>query len=75
MAANLSNDFTSAELAELFAFLDNVRASGVTNMLAAGPCLVAAYGMDEGLARKVLAAWLETFSGNGAAQRASEVLR
>jgi len=42
-------------------FLDQLRESGVTNMLGAAPYLVKHMGLDKTTARKVLSYWMETF--------------
>lgn len=43
-------------------YLDALRKSGVTNMFGAAPYLMARFGMDKATARKVLAAWMDSFN-------------
>jgi hypothetical protein len=50
------------ETKEHYEFLDDLRESGETNMFGAGPYLVAEFGLDKREARKVLSAWMESFS-------------
>lgn len=58
---SIVEEFTSAEWAEMFAYLDGLRKSGMTNMLGAGPYLEGHFDMDVDIARQVLAVWMETF--------------
>ncbi len=46
---------------EAFAYLDALRASGVTNMLGAPAYLQAQYGISYKEARELFAQWAETF--------------
>jgi len=55
---DVNDDFTL----EVFVFLDGVRESGRVNMFGAAPVLTEAYGMEQGMARKFLGLWMETFS-------------
>ena len=59
---NVTDEFTRDELAELFQYLDSLRESGVTNMFGAAPYLVEQYGLDRAMARKVVTAWMTTYS-------------
>jgi hypothetical protein len=73
---NLSDEFTRDELAEMFQYLDDLRESGVTNMFGASPYLQFEYGLEDALARTVLASWMQTYNGKAeATQRAQEALR
>ena len=55
---DVNDDFTQ----EIFAFLESIRQSGKVNMFGAAPCLTEAYGMEQPVARKFLAKWMETYS-------------
>ncbi len=48
-------------LAEYFEFLDDLRASGQTNMFGARPYLIRGTDVPENLAGEVLSAWMRTF--------------
>jgi hypothetical protein len=61
------------ELAGHFAFLDDLRDSGVTNMFGARPYLMNEQGLDKETAGKVLSAWMKTYDGDKTPeQRAAE---
>ena len=45
-----------------FAYLDELRESGVTNMFGAGPHLEVKYDIGKAEARLILADWMRTFS-------------
>ncbi len=45
-----------------FAFLDNLRESGITNMFGATPYLVAEFGIDKKAAAVLLMAWMQQYS-------------
>ncbi len=47
---------------DYFAYLDELRESGVTNMYGACPYLEQAFGLPPKAAREVLAEWMRTFS-------------
>ena len=47
---------------EQLEYLDELRESGVTNMMGAGAYLVEEFGLSRRIARSVLAEWMETFS-------------
>lgn len=67
--------FSLAEVTEFFEYLDELRLSGETNMMGAGPYLVNHFGLSREKAREILAQWLKSF-GNGtesAAKRARVV--
>jgi hypothetical protein len=53
---------TDSEQTEYYEYLDELRESGETNMFGAAPYLAAAFGLDKREARKVLSAWMESFS-------------
>lgn len=55
------DEFTQDELAELFEYLDALRVTGVTNMFGAAPYLTMQFGLDEAVAKGVLASWMQTF--------------
>jgi hypothetical protein len=46
---------------EYFAYLDDLRTSGVTNMYGAGRYLEREFGLDKRTARAVLTKWMKTF--------------
>jgi len=45
-----------------FAFLDNLRESGITNMFGATPYLVEEFGIDKKAAAVLLMAWMQQYS-------------
>ncbi len=51
-----------SETDDYYAYLDDLRESGVTNMYGAGAYLEDAFGMDRNEARDVLLKWMKTFS-------------
>ena len=53
------NDFTVESLTDFFSYLDDLRASGVTNMFGAGPYLTEIYGLPPNDARTVLQFWMQ----------------
>ena len=54
------DEYTDFELAEFFAFLDDIKADGSTNMKGAAPDLERAFDMPLTDARDVLASWFGT---------------
>lgn len=65
MAEKVENYYSKyiGEYDEYFEFLDELRASGITNMFGATPYLMSAFdylSYDE--ARTILKAWMETFA-------------
>lgn len=50
---------------EMFDYLNDLRASGVTNMFGASPYLVDEFDIDKYEARKVLSKWMENFNEDG----------
>jgi len=52
---------------EVFAFLDDLRLSGETNMYGAAPYIVEVFGVNKAEARVLLSAWMQTFSERHAA--------
>lgn len=48
-------------MAAQFAFLDDLRASGETNMYGAAPYLCREFGMHRDVARDVLRGWQDTY--------------
>lgn len=67
-------DFELPELAEIFEYLDELRASGETNMFGAGAWLCREFGMERKAAGKALTAWMTTFSDQSATDRAATAL-
>lgn len=61
---SLSEQFEYLEIVEAFEFLDDLRASGVTNMYGAAPYLQRRFGFDITEARAMLKAWMNTFDGD-----------
>lgn len=55
-------DFSAAQLADYFEYLDELRESGETNMFGAVPYLIAEYDLGRNDASAVLQAWMKTFS-------------
>ncbi len=47
---------------QYFEFLDDLRESGVTNMLGAGPYLQTAFGLSRYEAKDIVIEWMQTFS-------------
>jgi len=68
------NGFDVSEVADMFAYLDDLRVSGETNMFGAGSYLAAEYTLDRREAGKVLSAWIETFGGESAEVRAAKAI-
>jgi hypothetical protein len=54
--------FTADEMAQMFSFLDGLRASGAINMFGAYPVLAKTYGLEQDLARGVAALWMQSFN-------------
>lgn len=46
---------------EVFEYLDNLRETGATNMVLAGPWIQNAFGLDKEEARAYLQEWMKTF--------------
>lgn len=57
--ADSNVDIYTAE--EVFAFLDDLRDSGATNMFGARPYVIEEFGMDGKEAQVYLMAWMRTF--------------
>jgi hypothetical protein len=49
---------------EYFRYLDNLRASGVTNMFGAAPYLADAFDLGKKEARSILSKWMTTYDGS-----------
>lgn len=47
---------------EMLVYLDELRESGETNMLGAGPYLVQEFGLTRSESHEVLSYWMHTFS-------------
>lgn len=63
--------FTKAKLTKVFAYLDRLRASGVTNMWGAGVYIENQFAMDDASARAALGLWIESFSDEPPVVRAA----
>lgn len=48
---------------EYYAYLEDLRDSGVTNMFGAAPYLQEEFGLDRYEAREVLLQWMQSFKG------------
>lgn len=49
------------EYAEYYSYLNNLRASGITNMYGAAPYLANEFGITKDKARKILSSWMENY--------------
>ena len=49
-------------MSEYFAYLEDLRDSGVVNMFLASPYLEAEFGLDRKEAKDILLAWIKSFS-------------
>ncbi len=56
----MNTDSTASE-AEVFACLDRLRESGLTNMFGAGEYIEAEFTLTRSEARRLLASWMQTF--------------
>lgn len=54
-------DFSEEEMAEFIEYLDDLRESGETNLLAAAPYLRDQFGLTKQESRDVLFHWMENF--------------
>lgn len=72
MSSDALKNFDVTEVADMFAYLDELRASGETNMFGAGSFLAAEYDLQRREAGKVLTAWVDTFSTASADERAAK---
>ena len=63
MSETLKRNATEDEV-EYFAFLDETRAEGSTNMLGAASLLRDEFGLDKPQARQVLSTWMNNFTGD-----------
>ena len=54
-------------------YLDELRASGETNMYGAGPYLRREFGVSQSESHAILAEWMRTFTQRRAARQASHV--
>ena len=61
-------DFDTAEMVEFFEYLDELRASGETNMFGARPYLADEFQIGSHDAGRVLSAWMQTFDGTSDAE-------
>lgn len=67
-------NFDQADVTDMFTYLDELRASGATNMFGAGSYLAAEYALERREASKVLMAWMDTFGSDMPDQRAAKAL-
>jgi hypothetical protein len=56
------------QVVEFFEYLDNLRASGETNMFGAGAYLEAEFSLGRRKAGPILTAWMKTFDGSSSAE-------
>lgn len=66
--------FDEADLADMFQYLDELRARGETNMFGAGAYVEEEYALDFREARSVVSAWMDTFGDVEAKERAAKAL-
>lgn len=67
--------YSEKKWTEFFAFLDNLRESGATNMYAAAPYVMTAFSVDRNTAVNITSVWTKTFDREKApAVRATEYL-
>ena len=59
---NVEFDCPQAQIDKMFTYLDGLRESGITNMFAATPYVVAKFNIPNRAARKVLTYWAQTFA-------------
>lgn len=63
------------QTAEYFQFLDDLRASGVTNMYGASPYLEDEYGLTKADAKAIHINWMKTFNSKQTAQERAQALK
>lgn len=66
-------DYDYDQLVEAFEYLDDLRASGATNMFGAGPYVQRDLGHDRRTSMKLVQYWMETFSEESASDRAKSL--
>ena len=66
--------FTVQEVTEAFAFLDELRESGVTNMFGSGQYVQDDLGYTKREAFSLVADWMKTYDGDSSAQARAESL-
>lgn len=54
-------DYTPAEMAEFFEYLDELRESGETNMFGARPYLADEFDLGKNDSAAILSAWMKSF--------------
>lgn len=64
-----------ADTVTYFKFLDDLRASGQTNMYGAAPYLAGRFNLDKNDARSILGEWMRTFDGKSSAEDRAESSR
>lgn len=67
-----TSNFNTEELTEFFAYLDDLRESGVINMFGAGAYLQDGFNISREDASAVLSKWMSTFSDEPAGERATK---
>ena len=66
---------TETRLTAAFEYLDALQESGITNMFGAGPFLRERFPvLDKHEARKVLSAWMDSYSGDPVPARVKKAL-
>ena len=55
------HELSAGEREKVFAFLDDLRESGVTNMFGARPYIMREFGYDGAMAGALLSEWMRTF--------------
>lgn len=50
---------------EIFEYLNDLRASGATNMFGAGPYVQKEFGLDKNESRKFVSLWMKNFKESG----------
>lgn len=65
-------DFTNEELAEFYAYLDELRESGETNMYGARPYLTEKFDLGRRDAAVVLTGWMKTFDPDKTPEQRAE---
>lgn len=59
---DLKTKIMKEDLQEYFDYLDLLRDTGITNMFGAGPYLEKTFDLSKKEARKILKAWMKSFS-------------
>lgn len=64
---------TSPSLTDIFEYLDELRASGGTNMFGATPYVEDHFNLHRGLASAAVSKWMQTFSSDKTAAERAEL--